>query len=189
MDNRLENRQIIENIIKNFPGFRKNEDLLEEMITESLKKAGSFLENSTADAASDIYVKKIVGTVIVEILKNADKIRAEKNKKEEEANNFQEIPIKYETDENGKILYNIEIEIPDKSAYAEISPEKTEALKEKINKLDNENPAKKYKKIFERRFLEEKSYLEISEELEIPNKEILAILHELFKEINLVLTA
>ena len=189
MDNKLKNRQIIENIIKNSPIFRRNEDLLEEMITESLKRAGSFLENSADDAASEVYVKKIVNTVIVEILKNADEIRKEKNKKAEEANNFQEVSIKYETDENGKILYNVEMEIPEKSVYAEISQEKAENLKEKIKKLNTGNPLKKYKEIFELRFIKEKTFQEIAKEIGCSEKEILTVLQEIFKEVNLVLTA
>ena len=82
MENKTKNRELIENAVRQSPGFRANQDLFEEMVDESLKRLESFLENSD-QASSEVYIKKIVSTVIIEIMKNSAKIREEKSKKEE----------------------------------------------------------------------------------------------------------
>lgn len=176
------NRELIENMVKNAPGFRGNEDLIDYMLDECLKKASSFLETTSNDNSQNAYIKKIVNSTVVDIAKRAEKIRAEKIRKSQEASSFQEIPLKYRTDEKGKIIGDKEIELPE-NTEDEIPDEKIEEIKTKINKTDKENPEKQYGKIFEMRFIKEMDYQEIAEKLEKPQEEVLKTLRDIFREV------
>ncbi|HSA06942.1 MAG TPA: hypothetical protein P5556_07160 [Candidatus Gastranaerophilales bacterium] len=190
MKNNQENKKLIETIIRQSPGFRANKDLFDEIMEESVKKVDSFLEKSSSESVSEIYLKKIISSVIIDIIKKAEKIREEKNKQpqKEPVVENQEVPIKYLTDEQGKIIYDVEIKQTVKTNEINISEEKINVLKAKIKKLDKEAPSKEYKRIFELRFLRQMNYKEISKKLELPENEILITLQELFKELNLILS-
>ncbi len=182
MENKEKNKELIENLVKQSPGFKSNQDLLEEMVNESFKRLESFLENDDG-SSSEVYIKKIVGSAVVDIIKNAAKIREEKTKQAEEINSFEEVQIDYKTDQKGEIIYEIEIQKPDEATQVEVSEEKIGEIKEKIKKLENEFPAKKYKKIFELRFLKEMNFRQIAKELDLEEKEALKALQVIYKEI------
>jgi|GEM_PF-4765259 len=182
MENFEKNRELVENLVRQSPGYRVNQDLFEEMVNESLKRLESFLENSD-QSSSEVYIKKIVSTVVMETIKNGQELRKEKEKQSEETNNFQEVQTAYKTDNLGNIVYDIEIEKPDTQAETDSSEEKIKALKDRIQKLNEESPSKEYKKIFEMRFVREMSYQEIAEKLELQENEVIKALQDLFKEI------
>ncbi len=181
MEYKREYVELTENIIKTSPGFRGNEDLLDEIVGETLKKSRSFLECSMDTASLEIYIKKIAGNVIVDILKNAEAIRAEKTKQTQANEAFEEMPVSYETDEEGKILYNFELPAPEK---ARLTEDKINAVKEKVIELDRINPLKNYGQIFEMRFVKEMAYPEIAKKLDMNENEAAKSLFELLTEID-----
>lgn len=187
MENKEKNRELIENMVKQSPGFKSNQDLLEEMINESFKRLESFLENSD-DSTSEVYIKKIVSSAVVDTIKNKAKIREEKAKQAEEISSFEEVQINYKTNQKGEIVYEIELEKPDETAQLTLSEKKIGEIKEKLGKLENESPSKNYRKIFELRFLKEMSYKQIAKELESGEKETLKTLQDIYKEITPSLT-
>jgi len=178
----MKNRELIENLVAKAPGVKKNQDLLNEMVEESLKRAGSFLENSS-QGDSEVYIKKIVNSAVIDIIKNADKIRTEKDKKSQETNEFQEVELKYETDVQGKIVYSAEV--PEEECGIEFSDEQINLFKDRIKELDSKFPAKEYKRIFELRYLRGMDYQKTAKKLKISEEEVLKVLQDLFKEINL----
>lgn len=183
MDKEQKNRELIENMVKNAPGFRGNEDLLDDMREECLKKAASFLESTSKDDFQTVYIKKIVNSTVIDILKRAEKIRADKNRKNQEASSFQEVAVKYRTDKNGMIINDVEFEIPENPDEETISDEKLEEIRKKINKTDKDYPEKEYGKIFELRFIKELGYQEIAKKLEKPQDDILKTIQDIFREI------
>lgn len=91
---------LAEQIIKTSPGYKGNEDLLEEMVNQTLNQAQNLLESSSDTSVLEMYIKRIAENVLVNTIKNADALRMEKQNK---------ILIKYKTDNKGKIKYDIEI--------------------------------------------------------------------------------
>lgn len=182
----METRNLIKEIVLKAPGVKKNQDLLEEMIDESIKRANGFLEK-TSLTSSDPYLKKIVTTAVIDTIKNAAKIREAKNKDLQETNEFQEVEVKYVTDTQGQIIYELDIEIPKNEPKLEITKETTEFFKERIKKLDKQFPAQEYKRIFEMRFLREMDHKKTAEKLEMEEDKVLKTLNEIFKELNLAL--
>ncbi len=182
------NKELIENLVRQSPGFKANHDLFDEMVKESCKRLQNFLENSPAQDSNETYIKKVVNIAVIDILRNAGKIREEKAKKAEELNNFKEVEIAYKTDSQGKIDFDLKLEIPDSKSKSILSDEKAEKVKEKIKKLDENKPLKEYKKIFEMKFIKEMSCGEIAQQLEQQEHEVLKSIHEIYKEISLSLT-
>lgn len=183
MEKEQKHRELIENIVKNAPGFRGNEDLLDDMLEECLKKAASFLESTSNDGMQSVYVKKLVNSTVIDIIKQAEKYRAEKIRKQQEASSFKEVAVKYRTDKNGVIVNDVEFEIPESSDEETISDKQIEEIKKRINKTDKDNPEKLYGKIFEMRFIKELGYQEIAEKLEKPQDEVLKAIQDIFREI------
>lgn len=188
MDKKNGYKEIIKNTIRQCPGFKANQDLFEEMLEESSKRLESFLETSTSQTSEEVYIKKIVKTVVIDIIKDSEKIRVEKAKKEEEKNNFQTVESLYKTDEQGRIIYDIDPEALLQEKNTLLSDERIDSIKDKIQKLNEQDYSGKYRKIFEKRFLEGLNYLEITEQLELQDKEVLKVLQVFYEEINTVLT-
>lgn len=186
MDYKQEHKELAENILKKSPGFRGNEDLLEEMLNETLKKSRNFLDCSMDAGSLEIYIKKIAGNVIVDILKNADNIRAEKEKKAQAGKEFREVPISYETDEKGKIIYRIKVPEINTQKGKGISKEKIKNIKEKVIELHNKSSQKNYKQIFELRFIKELSHQEIAKKLDVKEEQIASALFEMLNEFDSV---
>lgn len=183
MEKEQKHRELIENIVKNAPGFRGNEDLLDDMTEECITRAASFLESTSDDGTQSVYIKKIVNSTVIDIIKHAEKYRADKIRKQQEASSFQEVAVKYQTDKNGVIINDGEFEIPESSDEDTISDKQIEEIKKRINKTDREYPEKLYGKIFELRFVKELGYQEIAEKLEKPQDEVLKTIQDIFREI------
>ncbi|OGI03378.1 MAG: hypothetical protein A2Y25_08615 [Candidatus Melainabacteria bacterium GWF2_37_15] len=186
MRDNQEQRELIEKLIKKSPGFKGNEDLFEEMVNETLKKSQSFLESSIEVPNPEVYIKKIAINAIVEIVKNAEKIRANKEKTIQVDEEFEEVTLDYETDNEGKIVNNFKIpEIKDIQSFG-MDDEKINAIKQKVIELDKKNSSQNYKQIFELRFVREMKTPEIAKKLETKENEVSKSLMELYKEIDSV---
>lgn len=153
---------LVREIIKTCPGYRGNEDLLEEMVSETLNRAQSFIEGSEDESGMSVYLKKIAATTVVNIAKDADSIREAKN---QEIPEFQEIETPYETDDEGKIVFNGEI--------PPIQPVSRASIKEKLSA--------KQKQIFDLRFSKGMKHTEMAKELKISEKEAINELLEVFE--------
>ncbi len=187
MKKQSKQKELIEKIIKQSPGFKSNHDLFEEMMEESVKRLESFFKDTNDISSSEVYVKKIISSVIIDVIKNGETLREEKKKKIKELFDFNETSIKYDLNENGEILYNLELTVPEKPPEIDISEEKINTLKKTIKKMDEENPEKEIKRIFELRFLKAADYKKIAKNLKLQEKDVLKTLLEIFKQIDLSL--
>ena len=174
-----EHIDLIENIIKKSPGFRGNEDLLEEMVKGTLNKSQSFLDGSMDAPSMEVYIKRIAVNVIVEVVKNAEEIRANKD-------NIVKDNIILVEEEPGEITFDFEIpEVKDKPDTS-MSDERITTIKQKIIELDKQNSSKNYKQIFELRIVREMNTQEIAKKLEMKENEVSQALIELYKEVDSV---
>lgn len=184
MEYKQEHIELTRNILTKSPGFKGNEDLLDEMLNETLKKSASFLECSLEVSSLEIYIKKIASNVVVDILRNAKSIRAEKTKKSQASTDFEEVPIIYETDSEGKIIYKVSLPESEITQTAKLSEEKINTIKKKVIELDKKSSTKNYKQIFELKFAKNLNCREISQKLNIEENEAANILLEILKEID-----
>ncbi len=182
MEYKEEHIELIKNIIQKSPGFSGNEDLFEIMVSETLKKSRSFLESSIELNSLEIYLKKIAGNVVVEVLKNAPVLRAELEK--QKTVDFIKTPVLYDTDPKGLIVHKINLPAMHEVESRGLSKEKVELIKQKVMELDKNSSTKKYKQIFELRFVREMTHNEIAKKLDMEEVEVAKALLELLTEID-----
>ena len=182
MGYKQEHIELIENIIKNSPGFKGNESLFDDILSETLKRAETFFDSSENSSNVEVYLKRIAINVIVDTVKNSKKITSAKDEERQLTEEFKEVTINYETDEQGKIIYNIQLPALKNSEKNEISQEKIDKIKEAVIKLDKKNPPKKYKQIFELRFIKGLNTSEIAQKLELEEAHAKKAIIELFNE-------
>jgi len=138
-----EQKQLIESIIKEAPGFKNNEYLLEEFYNETIRRAYNLISSPKDISIVKPYLKRVINSVIIEIIKIS-------------SDNFtenQDIQINY--DFSLKELNN------DKNF---LTQDKISKIKQLISKMD--------KNIFEFRYIKGLSNKEIAEKLEIDVDEV-----------------
>ena len=155
-----EQKEFIENIIKECHGYKGNEYLLEEFFNEVIRRAYSLVSKQNELDNIKVYIKRIANSVILEVLKNFSGSNKTAN-------------INYAVDENGDIALNYDISFGDVSCkQASLTKSKINQVKKIICNIDDENNSDFYKNIFELRYLKGLNNNEIAEKLEINVSEV-----------------
>ena len=179
-----EQKEFIENIIKECHGYKGNEHLLDEFCNEVIRRAYSFISKQNEFNGIKVYLKKIANVAIFEVIKNsANLTELNKNTDEQETLN-----VGYEFDENGDIALNYDIsfeDVPDKPIC--LSENQINQIKNIVCNIDEKNNPDFYKNIFELRYLKGLNNNKIAEKLEIEefevDKKLLFMLNKVRKEI------
>lgn len=174
-----EQKEYIESIIKECPGYKGNECLLDDFCNEVIKRAYSFVSEQKELDTVKIYLKRIANSAILEVIRNS--ISSSLNKVEKD-----DFVIDCEFDENDDIALNYDISF-ETSQEEDIflTENQINNIKEFICKSDEDNHF--YKNLFEMRYLKGLNNLEIAERLEIKesevNKKLLFLLGNIKKEV------
>ncbi len=172
-------KEYIYKFIKTNPRYLGNEDLLEDFCNEAYLKLNLFL--SAVNNASNIegYIRKVVNTSILNVLKNSGKIRRTKNGYEQVTS----VPLDLGIQDS----YNIKNKNRSQEFYhpANIDNSNQEIIDNKIDtnlelekivdfiiKLNEEDPTKKYLELFSLRFIKQAKQKEISKNLKISQSEV-----------------
>lgn len=172
-------KEYIYKFIKTNPRYLGNEDLLEDFCNEAYLKLNLFL--SAVNNASNIegYIRKVVNTSILNVLKNSGKIRRTKNGYEQVTS----VPLDLGIQDS----YNIQNKNRSQEFYhpANIDNSNQEIIDNKIDtnlelekivdfiiKLNEEDPTKKYLELFSLRFIKQAKQKEISKNLKISQSEV-----------------
>lgn len=174
-------KEYIYKFIKTNPRYLGNEDLLEDFCNEAYLKLNLFL--SAVNNASNIegYIRKVVNTSILNVLKNSGKIRRTKNGYEQVTS----VPLDLEVKESYSIknkacnqefyhqtnvsIDNSNQEVIDNKIDTSLELEK---IVDFIIKLNEEDPTKKYLELFSLRFIKQAKQKEISKNLKISQSEV-----------------
>jgi len=196
-----EQKEFIENIIKECSGYKENEALLDEFCDEVIRRADTLLadKNNINDLNGiKIYLKRIANTVITHVTQNATDLTVSsviENQKFITQNKRQEsVSIDYELDENGDIALNYDYdlsfegeEVVEKLKQKHPTESQIKSIKNNICDLDKKNPSLLYKNIFEMRYSSGLNNQEIAQLLEIKESEVdknlLFMLNNLKKEV------
>jgi len=165
-----EKRNLIEKVIRNDKKFSGNADLYEDFFNETYKRSLAIIEAVNSNALEP-YLRKVAATSIINVLKDSGRLRRTKQ-------GF--VPTKEEPLETAVVAMQPEhIFTAYRSVTLETSPEDSaiqqEILKKVndiLNKIDSENPDKKYLKLFNMRYSEGMTQKEIAETLELSQSEV-----------------
>ena len=172
---------LIEKVIKNNNKFVSNEDLYEDFFNETCRRSLPVLGNIASEITLEAYLKKVVSTAIINVLKDSGRLRRTK----EGYRKVQEIPIySAESEEFSKI------EISYDKFNIEETPEalmiKNDILANIYNAVvavDEQNTKKKYLQIYKLRYDSGMTQKEISEELGLSQSEVSKRLFKLMEEV------
>ncbi len=178
---------LIERIIKNDRKFANNEDLYDDFFNETCKRSLNIVKTITSDVTLEAYLKKIATTSILNVLKDSGRLRRTR----EGFTPTKEISIEQiheESNQNSNIYANTKIIY--ETADIKDTPEdvllKKEILQHVINsleKINNEDPDKKYLQIFKLRYDSGMTQKEIASEMNLSQSEVSKRLFKLMEKI------
>lgn len=175
-----EKLDLISKIIKKDRKFSNNEDLYEDFLNETCKRSMGIINVVTTDVAEG-YLKKIVTTSILNVLKDSGRLRRSKagfqsvenvSYEDSYSNNFTDIKISY----NNFVLNETPEEII-------VRKDTIEQIAKIVVNVDNAEPEKKYLQIYKLRYDKDMTQKEISEEMGLSQSEVSKRLFKLMEKV------
>src|SRR5574344_664228 len=172
-----EQKQFIENLVKNNPKYVGNEDLLDDFVSESYERSHVILSGVSEPERIKPYLLKVVNTAILGVLKGNSRIQKTsqgyiKNKEISIDSDFKCKTVKFDVVDT-KI--NFEENILDKNFL--------ENIIKCVKKLDERNPLNAYMRIFYMKYYKNMKQKEMSELLNLSQSEISKRLYEIIEYI------
>ena len=173
---------LISRIIKNDRKFPNNEDLYDDFFNEACHRSNTILEAIDDESALESYLKRVVSTSIITVLKDSGRLRRSKtgymSTKEVvyESNKAEEV-VNY----SGSIGYD-NIKIPVTPEEVAIQREVLEFAAQTVKKIDSQEPDKRYSDIYLMRYDKGMTQKEIAEELGVSQSDISKRLYSLLEK-------
>ena len=175
---------LIKKIIVSDKKYIDNEDLFDDFLNETCKRSFLIMKTINNPSSLETYLRKIVTTSIVEVLKNSGRVRRTQEGfiKTQEQSLDQLVSEPENKYSNVKINYDI-VDLRE-------SPEETVIKKELLQKLydavllaHNSNPLKQYMQLYNLRYIQSLKQKQIAQELNLSQSEVSKRLLELMEEV------
>ena len=175
---------LIEKLIKTNRKFINNEDLYEDFSNETCKRSLPIISTITSDSTLEVYLKKVATTSILNVLKDSGRLR----RTHDSYVNTREVPIETTSEPYSNVYSEMKVEYEpiDFDNGPEDIAIKNEALTfivNSIQKIDEEEPEKRYYELYNLRYKEGRTQAEIAEELELSQSEVSKRLFKLMQKI------
>lgn len=175
---------LIKKIIKSDRKYTDNEDLFDDFFNETYKRSFVIIKTVKKEAAVETYLKKIVTTSIISVLKDSGRIQRTSEgfvpSKEESLDEIISMPTgKYS---NCRVNYDI-IDLNDGPEEIVIKKEVLQAFFDAIVIANNNNPAKQYIQLYELRYIKGLKQKQIARELNLSQSEVSKRLLELMEAV------
>jgi len=168
-----EQKEFIENVIKECQGYKGHEYLLDEFCNEVIRRAYSFVSKQNELDSIKVYLKRIANTAIIDVIKNSINQTGSYKSADRDCDGQEDLYIGYEFDENGDIALNYDISFEEVSGKQVcLSESQINQIKEIICNIDENNNSGFYKNIFELRYLKGLNNSDIAEKLEIEDLDV-----------------
>lgn len=177
---------LIERIIKDNRKYTNNEDLFEDFLNEACQHSYSIVEAISSEATLEVYLKKVVTTAMLNVLRNSGRLRRTRQGYVSTG----EVPVDYSAEEhvndysNVKIVYHVPVS---KETPEDISM-KNEILQKVIDyvyAIHNSDKDKKYLDIYKLRYENGMTQKEIANELGLSQSEVSKRLFKLMDRVKM----
>ena len=176
---------LIAKIIKNDRKYPNNEDLYDDFFNETCRRSMSIFDAVDNEATLEAYLKKVVTTSIINVLKDSGRLRRSKSG----YMTTREVPIEtvstpdepateapvVEADKIDYSLYKVSyanINVPPSPEENAIRNEILDFVSRTIEKIDKAEPDKKYLDIFVARYQDGMTQKQISNNLGVSQSEV-----------------
>lgn len=187
MDLEQEKIDLIKKIIKSDKKYADNEDLFDDFFNEAYKRSFLIIKSVNNENALESYLRKIVTTSIINVLKDSGRIRRTKEgfkpTVEESIDKIVSTPDnKYS---NVSINYDL-VDLSDSPEEIVIKKEIQQKLLDAVAIAHNNNPAKQYLQLYQLRYVKGLKQKQIANELNLSQSEVSKRLLELIEEVKKV---
>lgn len=185
MELEQEKIDLIKKVILSDKKYIDNEDLFEDFLNESYKRSFLIINTVKNEASLEAYLKKIVTTSIITVLKDSGRVRRTKEgfipSKETSLDEVisETKPNKYS---NVNVSYNI-VDLKDGPEEIVIKKEVLQTLLDAVMIAHNTNPAKQYLQLYQLRYVRGLKQKQIAQELNLSQSEVSKRLLELMEEV------
>lgn len=175
---------LIKKIIKSDKKYIDNEDLFEDFFNETYKRSFLIMKTVKKEASLEAYLRKIVTTSIINVLKDSGRIRrTNEGFTAVEEKSFDEIiSISDNKYSNISINYDI-VDLSDGPEEVIVKKEILQKLVDAISIAHTSNPAKQYMQLYELRYIKGLKQKQIAKELNLSQGEVSKRLLELIEEV------
>lgn len=172
---------LIEKLIRSDKKYTSNEDLYEDFFNETYKRSFLILKTVKNEASLEAYLKKIVTTSIVVVLKDLGRVRRTKEgfvpTQEKTIEEIVEIPDNKYSDI--KVSYDV-VDLKDNPPEEMvIKKEILQTVADAVHIAQNSNPSKQYMQLYELRYVKGLKQKQIAKELNLSQSEVSKRLLEL----------
>ncbi|MGN1125736.1 MAG: sigma-70 family RNA polymerase sigma factor [Candidatus Gastranaerophilaceae bacterium] len=181
-----EHLDLIKRIIRADRKFQNNEDLFDDFFNETCKRSLSILETIDDSDALEAYLKKVVSTSIIVVLKNMGRIRRSNQTYVSNNDILENNPIetKDETIDYKNVNVNYDfINIQTNPEEIVVKKELLQSVYDTIIITHSQNIDKQFLQLYEMRYVEGKKQSEIAQELNISQSLVSKRLFELMNEV------
>lgn len=181
-----EHLDLIKRIIRADRKFQNNEDLFDDFFNETCKRSLSILETIDDSDALEAYLKKVVSTSIIVVLKNMGRIRRSNQTYVSNNDILENNPIETQDEtidyKNVNVNYDF-INIQTDPEEIVVKKELLQSVYDTIIITHSQNIDKQFLQLYEMRYVEGKKQSEIAQELNISQSLVSKRLFELMNEV------
>ncbi len=171
-----ENINLIGQIVKNDRKYSGNEDLFDDFVNEACKRSVSIFGAIDNEATLEAYLRRVVTTSIVNVLKDSGRLRRTKAGYMSTKELVTEAPVvqvaEQKPDYSSCVVSYENIVVPESPEDVAIKNEILTFVAETIRKIDDEQPEEKYMQIYTMRYNDGLTQKEIASELGISQSEV-----------------
>lgn len=189
MEVELEQEKIdlIKKIITSDKKYTDNEDLFDDFFNETYKRSFLVLKTVKNEISLESYLRKIVTTSIINVLKDSGRVRRTKEgfTAIEEKSLDEIVPILEHEAPSTRINYDI-IDLSDGPEEIVIKKEILQTLLDAVAITHANNPTKQYMQLYQLRYIKGLKQKDIAQELNLSQSEVSKRLLELVEEVKKV---
>lgn len=177
--------ELIRKIILSDKKYINNEDLFDDFFNETYKRSFLVIKSVKSEASLETYLKKIVTTAIINVLKNSGRaMRTKEGFSPVVEESFEEItsPFVENKYSNTHINYDI-VDLSDGPEEVVIKKEVLQKLFDAISITHTINPTKQYMQLYQLRYVKGMKQKQIAQELNLSQSEVSKRLLELVEEV------
>lgn len=184
MELEQEKIDLIKKIITSDKKYTDNEDLFDDFFNETYKRSFLVMKTVKNEASLEAYLRKIVTTSIVTVLKDSGRLRrtSEGFTAIEEKSLEEIVSTPQSKYSNVNIDYDI-IDLSDGPEEIIIKKELLQKLIDTISVAHANNPSKQYMQLYQLRYIKGLKQKQIAQELNLSQSEVSKRLLELIEEI------
>lgn len=168
-----EKKLLIEKCIKNNKKFQNNEDLYEDFYNETYKNSLTLLTSISSEATMEIYLKRVVTSAMINVLKNSGRIRRTAGGyKATPTESLEALQDTYNADfAHAKVVFK-DVEIEENPEDAFMKREVLKNITQILNQIEVKEPEKQYLTLFKLRYEDGLTQNEIALKLGISQSEV-----------------